>query len=74
MLEGFYAGKRETKADKTNIREQEHEASKTTTSTTNVKTKGTVLLQTATATAVNDDGSRSIKYVYCSIRGVSARI
>ena len=55
----FTAGKRETKADETNIREQEHEAIKTTTSTTNVKTKGTVLLQTATATAVNDDGSRS---------------
>ena len=55
-LKVFTAGKRETKADETNIREQEHEASKTTTSTTNVKTKGTVLLQTATATAVNDDG------------------
>ena len=49
--------KRETKPEETNNPKQD--TGKTTTSTNCAKTKEKVLLQTATATAVNEDGSKS---------------
>ena len=54
--------KRETKPEETSNPKQDSE--KTTTSTNCAKTKENVLLQTATATAVNEDGSKVNKRAY----------